>query len=319
VRPPRLAKLTVSALIASSIFVGAANAAVDPWAPSAAGPRGGEAYARTQSGLVSAAAVAPAAALPLMTYWGGAVMTTGADITPIYWGKSWGTATFAGDKMTGLTTFYGGVGGSKYLNTNTEYTQTVGTKLTPVLNKVTARTAIVDTLSDPTPVPNPTLVLAEVAATLKKAKVTPVSNGYYPVYGALARNPAASTSCGWHSHGLIGTVRVKFAFFFNLDGDAGCDPKSTIAGTSQGLAALANISAHELSEALTDPELNAWYDTAGNENSDKCAWSFSATPATIGGRTWKLQGNWSNAAYTAGTGYIDAATKTLNRGCIDTK
>ena len=56
----------------------------------------------------------------------------------------------------------------------------------------------------------------------------------------------------------------------NLDGDAGCDPKSTIAGTSQGLAALANISAHELSEALTDPELNAWYDTAGNENSDAC-------------------------------------------------
>jgi hypothetical protein len=55
-------------------------------------------------------------------------------------------------------------------------------------------------------------------------------------------------------------VTVQFAFFFNLDGDVGCDPKDNTPNRSEGLAALANVSGHELSEARTDPHLDAWYD-----------------------------------------------------------
>ena len=58
---------------------------------------------------------------------------------------------------------------------------------------------------------------------------------------------------------------MQFGFFFNLDGDSGCDPQSPSSlGHSQGLAALANVSGHELSEMLTDPQLNAWYDQQGD-------------------------------------------------------
>ena len=60
---------------------------------------------------------------------------------------------------------------------------------------------------------------------------------------------------------------------------------------------------------LTDPQLNAWYDQQRAENSDKCGWTFSGTVA-IGGQSWKIQGNWSNAAAAAArTGYA-------NVGCI---
>jgi hypothetical protein len=38
---------------------------------------------------------------------------------------------------------------------------------------------------------------------------------------------------------------------------------------------------------LTDPQLNAWCDQKGDENSDKCAWTFSGT-VSIGGRSWKV-------------------------------
>jgi hypothetical protein len=31
---------------------------------------------------------------------------------------------------------------------------------------------------------------------------------------------------------------------------------------------------HELAEAATDPELNAWQDADRNENADKCSWNF---------------------------------------------
>src|SRR2546426_1138209 len=101
----------------------------------------------------------------------------------------------------------------------------------------------------------------------------------------------------------------------NLDGDAGCDPGYT--SHSQGLAALANVSGHELSEALTDPRLNAWYDSGGAENADKCAWAFGPILIPFSWNTtgWKIQGNWSNSAYNSTTrGY---ANRSGQKGCID--
>ena len=108
---------------------------------------------------------------------------------------------------------------------------------------------------------------------------------------------------------------MQFAFFFNLDGDPGCDPQDTSGRHSQGLAALANVSGHEISEARSDPRLNAWYDSSGAENADKCAWSFGTPLVTFSNNSqWKIQGNWSNRAYDASTGY---ANRNGEKGCID--
>ena len=149
-------------------------------------------------------------------------------------------------------------------------------------------------------------VLTEVATVTNGH---PVANAYYPVYSDQRRGSAGY--CAWHSSGTIAGIRVQFGFFFSLDGDPGCDPASPPSlGHSQGLAALANVSGHELSEMLTDPQLNAWYDQKGAENSDKCAWTFDGT-VSIGGQSWKIQGNWSNAAASSNSGYA-------NVGCIQT-
>jgi hypothetical protein len=60
---------------------------------------------------------------------------------------------------------------------------------------------------------------------------------------------------------------------------------------------------------MTDPQLNAWYDSKGAENADKCAWTFGPSLITWGSTSWKIQGNWSNYAYDHNQGY--------SRGCID--
>ena len=153
-------------------------------------------------------------------------------------------------------------------------------------------------------------ILAEVCKLIK----SPSSDGYYPVYVDTPRGSAGF--CAWHSAGYCGATPVQFAFFFNLDGDPGCDPEDKSLGHSQGLAALANVSGHELSEALTDPRLNAWYDSSGAENADKCAWSFGKSLLSFSNNNskWKIQGNWSNNAFNAGTGYPN--TRGQN-GCID--
>jgi hypothetical protein len=43
-----------------------------------------------------------------------------------------------------------------------------------------------------------------------------------------------------------------------------------------------NIISHEHNEAITDKQLNAWYDRRGFEIGDKCAWNFGSASGTSG-------------------------------------
>ena len=68
----------------------------------------------------------------------------------------------------------------------------------------------------------------------------------------------------------------------------------------------------------TDPTGAGWFDTSGAENGDKCAWTFNVPLVTLGSGSnstkWKIQGEWSNAAYNAGTGYPNSSGQ---KGCLD--
>lgn len=178
------------------------------------------------------------------------------------------------------------------------------------------------------------------------------TTGFYPVYTDIKRGN--NNYCAFHSAGLCGTTTIQFAFFFDLNDDAGCDPVSSYAPPrgssisqspgsagnvlssyqqSQGLAALANVSAHELMETVTDPAYfppsgaaaywSGWYDSLGFENGDKCAWTFGpsnkglAGTVNIGGFNWKLQGEWSNLAQSNSSGYPTTSSTYGNlKGCV---
>jgi hypothetical protein len=159
-------------------------------------------------------------------------------------------------------------------------------------------------------------ILAEVCKQITAGNIAPDpgGNGYYPVYTDVPRGHAGY--CAYHSAGTCNGMAVQFAFFWDLDGDAGCDPLDTQTGHSQGLAALANVTGHEISEARSDPASpGAWYDANGQENGDKCAWTFNVPYVTFpDGNRWKLQGEWSNNAFTTGTGYPNSLGQ---KGCLD--
>jgi hypothetical protein len=250
-----------------------------------------------------------AGASPLLVYHGGAVRQPTTATHVIFWGTSW--PGYTGDKISGIDAFYGGVGGTSYAGTNTEYTDSTGTH---VSSTVTYAGHAIDSSRAPTRAPSTGTVAAEVG----KVFTTTTAGDYYAVYVDTKRGHAGY--CAWHSSGTINGKLVQFAFFFNLDGDPGCDPGSALdskTNVSQGLAALGNVSGHELSEMLTDPQLNAWYDGSGAENADKCAWTFSGNALSFGGNKWIIQGNWSNNAYGGNTGYVNYGTATVVRGCID--
>ncbi len=235
--------------------------------------------------------------------WHSGQILTSSIVQAIFWGTSWTNPTFVGDKTSGLDSFYAGIAGTPYMNTNTEYTGTNGT----VSSVVTYDGHTIDATAAPGHAPRTSAVLAEVCKVIQN----PMPNGYYPVYADTPRGHAGY--CAWHSYGTCNGVPIQFGWFFNLDGDAGCDPQDTSTQHSQGLAALANVSGHELSETVTDPRSGGWYDSSGAENADKCAWTFDGLSTFANGTNWLIQGNWSNAAYDNGqTGYA-------NGGCIQTK
>ena len=244
----------------------------------------------------------PKGHVSLLQYHGGPVQSGGTTVYPVYWGSAWSSSYSA--TKTGLQGFYQGVGGSPYAKSNTEYTDGSGTH---VSSAVAYGADLSDTSAAPSNAPSTSQVLAEVA---KVTGNNPVPGAYYPVYSDQPRGTAGY--CAWHSAGTINGIQVQFGFFFSLVGDSGCNPGDTQTGHSQQLAALGNVSGHELSEMMTDPRLDAWYDQQGNENSDKCAWTFSGLVTLSNGSQWKIQGNWSNAAANANSGYGSTI------GCIET-
>src|SRR5690348_1613322 len=290
--PRRFLVVPLAGLAMLVVIVGSASAAGRPPAI-AAGPAFGYVPSHDAS-----RAGKQGRSLPLQ--WHGGVVMHSTTVIPVFWGSS---AAFGGDKTTGLDYLYSHIGGSSYAHTNSEYTDGSGHVNT---TSISEGTDLSDSTATPSGAPSTSQVLAAVA---RATNGSPVAGAYYPVYSDKPRGTAGY--CAWHSSGTINGIPVEFGFFFDLDGDPGCDPGApSSTGHSQGLSALANVSGHELSEMLTDPQLNAWYDQQGNENADKCAWTFDGL-VTIGTETWKIQGNWSNAAASTNSGYTKG-------GCIQT-
>ena len=239
----------------------------------------------------------------LMTFHGGTVLVTNKT-EAIFWGD-WSSP---GDKVTGLDSFFAGFGGSHYAGDSTEYTGTNG--------RVTASSTYLGHVFDASAAPRRALTTSTaVAEACKMTNNAPDPSALYLIYTSTGAGHVSY--CAWHSWGNCSNGAViQVAYMPNLDGVAGCDPGDPTGQRSQGLSALANVTAHELSETITDPRGDAWFDAGGQENGDKCAWSFPAGAEPVkfsNGTTWWVQGEWSNAAFTANTGFPNTSGQ---NGCL---
>jgi hypothetical protein len=92
-----------------------------------------------------------------------------------------------------------------------------------------------------------------------------------------------SRYCGWHTYSstftsLTSVTPIKYAFIGNAARClSGCAAQSRSPNGNAGVDGMASVIAHELEETVTDPQLNAWFDSRGAENADKCAWTFGST------------------------------------------
>ncbi len=138
-----------------------------------------------------------------------------------------------------------------------------------------------------------------------------------PSNQACTINPTASAAfCAYHGYfGSAGSPTVIANMPFpvyksatgysctaeNLDGDGIIQTPNGNVDADVEVSPLS----HEMSEAITDPELNAWYDSSGNENGDDCAYIYgtlSGAPhvhynQVINSRHYLTQEEFSNADF----------------------
>lgn len=237
-------------------------------------------------------------------YHGGPLMTGAHNLYYIWYG-SWG----GNSALTILPTLGSSLGNSLYFGIDTTYENSTS-PVQNIGNAVTMSAQVFDSYSQGT-----VLDESKVQAIVSRAlgTIAPDPNG---VYFVLTSSDVNETShggfcvghCGYHGHATLGGTDIKYAFI----GDGGdrcpfqCEIMNFSASPNNNTGAdeMASVIAHELSETVTDPHLDAWFtNSTGQENADKCAYTYgstfttangSAANITLGGLNFLIQQNWLN-------------------------
>jgi hypothetical protein len=233
-------------------------------------------------------------------YHGGPVILGTTNVYFVWYGN------WAGNSATTiLSDLAQSIGGSPYFNINTTYFNGAGTHIT---NSVSFGGSTTDSYSL-----GPSLsdngVQGVVTAAVSSGRLPRDTNGVYFVLTSADVNETSgfcTQYCGWHTHANISGSDLKYAFVGNPDRcPSACEQQTVGPNDNAGADGMASILSHELEESVTDPDLNAWYDRRGEENADKCAWTFGATYAVsngaqanmrLGTRDFLIQQNWVNAS-----------------------
>ncbi|MBD0373785.1 MAG: hypothetical protein ICV60_23430 [Pyrinomonadaceae bacterium] len=223
---------------------------------------------------------------PQISYHGGALIGTPTIYYIWYgnWNQTNGSDNPAGQQI--LRDFARTIGGSAYYNINTTYS-TGGYNINGAVNFGGEAT---DTGSQGTRLRDSSIG-AIIVTTLNQGKLPYDPNG---VYFVLSSSNVSESSgfctlyCGWHTAGTInsGTYagqRLRYSFVGNANRCLNaCAAQSVSPNGNAGVDGMVSIIAHELEEAATDPDpRTGWADSNGDENADKCAWTFGQTLFTL--------------------------------------
>lgn len=235
-----------------------------------------------------------------ISYHGGPVILGKTNAYYIWYGNWSGNSA-----ATILANLGQSIGGSPYFNINTTYYDGSNSH---VSNAVALANSANDSYSQGTALSD-SGVQAVVSSAISSGRLPPDTNAVYFVLTSADVNETSgfcTQYCGWHTHGTIAGLDIKYSFVGNPDRcPSACEAQTTSPNGNAGADGMASIIAHELEEAVTDPDLNAWYDTRGRENADKCAWTFGTTSTaangslynvTLGGLNYLIQQNWVNAS-----------------------
>jgi hypothetical protein len=255
-----------------------------------------------------------------INYHGGPVLQAGTKVSSVYWSA---TTIYGGGPTPGSTGAGSGdnsnvgyvlnhIGGSPYFHINSSYTNAAGTAIVNSVsytqywannsyNVPTAKARVTDAN-----------MLAMLQYAFNNGKLTYDANTLYAIFtqGTVNLGGGFGTQyCAYHSWGTVTVGGVARTVLYS----AMPDDYAKASACSSGLAAAngdahadaeVSVLVHEIEETTTDMNGNAWYDTSGYENADKCAWNYGTTfttsfggkaNVTLGSKSFLIQQNWVNS------------------------
>src|SRR5882672_7510861 len=240
-----------------------------------------------------------------INYHGGPVMKGTVNIYLIWYGNWAGTGSNTAATRSLVEHFVGTLGGTPYEVINSTYGDATGNVSG---NLVLAGTTTVSTATNL----NDTRLRTSVSNAISSGALPRDANGVYMVLSSSNINETSgfcTQYCWFYTRTTLNGVDIKYAFVGNPDRcPSGCEaqttgPNSPATGIG-GADGMINIITHESEEAITDPDLNAWFDASGEEDADKCNFKFGPTSIagngahfnqTFGGKNWLIQMEWENS------------------------
>jgi len=254
-----------------------------------------------------------------ISYHGGPLLTSATKVAAVYWSSS---VIYTGGPTPGTTGsgsgdgslvgyFLNHIGGSPYFNINSTYYNSAGTHVANVVSYTqfyannTSVPASGASVSD-------AAMLSMLQTAFNTGKLTYDSGTLYNIFtkGTVNLGGGFGTQyCAYHSWGTVTVGGVARTVLYSAMPDDYAKPSAC----SSGLAAAngdphadaeVSVLVHEIEETTTDMNGNAWYDSVGNENADKCAWNYGSTfttasggvaNVTLGSKSFLIQQNWVNS------------------------
>lgn len=255
-----------------------------------------------------------------LSYHGGPVMHTNKTFA-IYWVPS--GYSVSANYQSVITKFFQDVAASSGTTNNVYYstTQYYDTTSGNILHSSTFGGAYLDTNAFPASgcsdsVSQTTVCLSDAQLQAEVNRVATLNNwprgstNMFFMFTAKnvgscydSANCSFSQYCAYHSDFGTGAnltiyANQPYASTVASACDSGQHPNNDDAD------ATINVTSHEHAEAITDYNGDAWYDAAGYENGDKCAWTFGTALGGTSGHLYNqvlgtghyyLQREWSNS------------------------
>lgn len=234
-----------------------------------------------------------------LQYNGGPVQHS-PHVYVLLWGPNWSGSSPAFDYMYN---FYSGLGVTPQDNWSTVTSQYGDGSGQPGFGSSVFEGAWQDGSTPPDPV-TPSDLSSEATGFMNSVSVSDPADAQIVImsqsgtcfsdgFAGSCGSPSPTGSyCAWHSYtGSVSYTNLPY----QLDAGGECGENWINSGSAGTYDGFSTVGGHEYAESITDPQLNAWFDSSGSEIADKCAWTTPAGDVALSTGSYAMQSLWSNA------------------------
>ena len=231
-----------------------------------------------------------------LLYHTGAVQTS-PHIYLVFWGSNWFTGGDPYGASAKLHNFFSGVSGSTWASPMKQFGSNYGTFTNPLGQYK-------GWIQDKTYIPaHPTQ--ADMIAAARRAAATIGDTSYNAQYviampwGVFDQYSMTQRACAWHNYTYVNSTQwvtytaLPYMPYVDSAYHYSCGT-GNVNGANGILDGVTINAGHEYAETVNDPSLNAWFDSDGSENADKCSWRNLANRTLANGMSFAVQPMWSN-------------------------